>query len=182
MINLLPPDVKKQYRAARMNVIISRYNVMLLCATVFLALAIGVAQVYLKTASDAADQTIADNANKAQAYASTKLEADAFRSQLSDAKTTMDGQISYSKALLAIAAAMPSGASLKALQLNDKSFGIPIKLTFTVDDEATARALLQDLEASPAISGVTRGNVSLQTGSDKFDLDVTMTLTKELAQ
>lgn len=166
-----------------MNVVLLRYNMLLVCATVFLTLAIGVAYVYLSSASDAATRTITENTNKAQSYNETKAKADEFSAQLADAKTTMDAQISYSKALIGIAQAMPEGTALTGLELTEKSFGTPIELTFNVRNEATARTLLAQLEAAPTISAAKRGDITLLTDSEyEFSMKVTMTLTKELAQ
>ena len=47
MINLLPPEEKRQLRAARTNTLLLRYNLSLVGAVVFLGLAIGVTYVYL---------------------------------------------------------------------------------------------------------------------------------------
>ncbi len=183
MINLLPQETKNQYRAARMNVLLLRYNILLICASIFLTLAIGFSYVYLSSVSSTADGTIADNNNKALSYNTVKTQADAFTSQLSDASATMDAQISYSKAILSLSNAMPNGSSLSTLKLDSTSFSTPIQLTFNIADEATAIRLLEQLEASPVISNVSRGDVTLQaTGRYQFSMDVTLTLDKELAQ
>lgn len=182
MINLLPSEIKKQYRAARMNVLLMRYNTLLLIAAIFLTIAIGVSYVYLSSVSKSADITVADNELKARAYTDVRAKADAFSMQLNDARTTLDSQISYSKALLSIASAMPDGSSLNALKLDSTSFTAPLQLTFNIEDEQTAIRLLKQLEASPVISNVTRGDVTTQTNNVyPYSMPVTLTLSKELA-
>lgn len=182
MINLLPTETKRQYRAARMNVLLLRYNLLLIAASVFLTLAIAVSYVYLSSVSRSADATVADNNQKAMAYSDVKAKADAFSAQLNDARTTLDGQISYSKALLSIANAMPSGSSLNTVKLDSTSFGTPLQLTFNIESEDIARRLLRQLEDSPVISNVSRGDVTIQTNNEyPYSMPVTLTLTKEVA-
>ena len=185
MINLLPPETKKQYRAARMNVVLLRYNITLLFASLFLVGAIGVAYTFLMNSASIAEKTIAENVAKESSYTKVKQSADLFRSTLADAKTTLDSRTNYSRALISIANAMPEESALSTLELNKESFDKPIKLQFFVKDESGARLLLRKLEDSPVISGVTRGNVDIQSTQQArfpFAIDVTLTISKEAAR
>lgn len=79
---------------------------------------------------------------------------------------------------------MPEESALSTLELNKESFDKPIKLQFFVKDESGARLLLRKLEDSPVISGVTRGNVDIQSTQQArfpFAIDVTLTISKEAA-
>ena len=80
MINLLPPEEKRQLRAARTNTLLARYNIILLVAVVFLGLAIGVVYLYLTNTKASADQTVRENTSQTSQYAGVLTEAQQFRS------------------------------------------------------------------------------------------------------
>lgn len=182
MINLLPPESKKQYRAARMNTVLLRYNITLLFASLFLVGAIGVAYTFLMNSASIAEKTIAENTTKESSYAAVKQSADSFRSAIADTKATLDSRTNYSRALISLANAMPEESALSTLDLKSESFGVPIKLQFFVKDESGARLLLRRLEDSPVISGVSRGNINIQSQEAArypLAIDVTLTISKE---
>ncbi len=181
MINLLPPEDKKQIRAARTNVLLARYNLLIGAALLFLALACGFSYIFLMNAKASAETTIQENTQKESTYNDVKNEAEAFRTQLSDAKTIFDEQISYSKAALNLASLFPDGTAIDKLELNASSFTTPTSYNVKVKGEQEARNLLNNLQTSPFVTGVTQGNIAIITGDYNYTLEVTFTLTKEAA-
>ena len=182
MINLLPPDDKKQIQAARVNVLLLRYNMILGFGIIFLALAIGVAYFFLMTSKQAAETTITDNAQKEGSYAEVKTQAENFRTQLSTAKSILDGQINYAKAALVIAKLLPEGTALNSLKLDETSFTTPLLLTVNIHDEAAAAQLLKNFKSSPLFSNVTKGKISVGQGNYPYIMELTVTMSKEAAK
>lgn len=182
MINLLPPDDKKQIRAARVNVLLLRYNIMLGFGIVFLTFALAVAYFFLMTSKQAAETTIADNAQKEGSYAEVKTQAEAFRTQLSTSKSILDGQVSYAKAALTIAKLLPEGTALSTLTLDETSFTTPLVLTVKISDEAAAAQLLKNFKNSPLFSNVTKGKISVGQGAFPYIMELTVTMSKKAAQ
>lgn len=182
MINLLPPDDKKQIRAARVNVLLLRYNTMLGFGIVFLALALAVAYFFLMTSKQAAETTIADNARKEGSYAEVKTQAETFRTQLSSSKSILDGQISYAKAALAIAKLLPEGTALSSLKLDETSFTTPLLLTVKLSNEAAAAQLMKNFQGSSLFSNITKGKISVGQGAFPYIMELTVTMSKEAAR
>lgn len=182
MINLLPPDDKKQIRAGRINVLLLRYNILLGSGIVFLGLAIGFAYFFLMTSKQIAEDTIADNTKKEGSYAEVKTQAETFRAQLSTSKNILDGQISYAKAALVIAKLLPTGTALNALKLDETSFTTPLLLTVNIQDEASAAQLLKNFQDSPLFSNVTKGKISIGQGAYPYTMELTVSMSKEAAK
>ena len=183
MINLLPEQNKKQFRAARANVLLRRYNVLLIAAAGFLIAAVGVAWVYLVSVEQLALSTIEDNQQRRQEYASTQQEATAFRTQLSDAKSMLDGQLSYGNALDYISALLPNGASVSSISLSESSFSSPLTLEVRLQNEAQAAALVQNMEQAEYVSGFSRGSISIDGTQENLSyiMPVTFSLSREVA-
>lgn len=183
MINLLPPDDKKQVRAARSNVLLLRYNFLLIGIIVFLGLAIAFTYYYLSMSLDAANQTIANNAQKETSYSTTKTEAEKFRAQLSESKAVFDGQISYSAALINIAHLIPDGAVISTLELGETSFSTPLILNVNVKGKFQAATVRDNFKNSPLFSNVTIGTVKKGTVTGyPYSIEVTVNMTKEAAK
>ncbi len=172
MINLLPPDIKKQTSAARTNLLLLRYTILLLGAVAFLLAAIGLVYVYLGNAKSTAEETIADNIARAGDYGSVETDANAFRQNLANAKQILDSDIKYTKVILEIANVLPSGIVLDTLSLDSQTFGTPTTLAANARDYATVLRLKDSLQASSIFS-----NVSIQTISDGGSGDYPLTVT-----
>ena len=182
MINLLPPDDKKQIKSARINVLLLRYNTMLVLGVVFLSLAMAVSYFFLMTSKQVAEKTIHDNTQKASSYIEVENQADSFRAQLLNSKNILDGQVSYAKAALAIAKLLPDGTALSNLNLDEKSFTLPLILTVNIKDEAAAAQLVDNFQKSPLFSKVTKGKISVGQDAYPYIMELTVTMSKEAAK
>lgn len=181
MINLLPTQEKREIRAARINVLLVRYNLIILLATAFLFGAMGYSYYFLANAQQIAADAISDNAQREGSYATVKAEADSFRAELANAKSILDGQTSYAKAALNIAKLLPEGTALNALKLNEQSFSTPLTLTVNVTDEQAASQLIKNFKESPFFTGVTKNKISVGSGTYPYIMEITVTMSKEAA-
>jgi hypothetical protein len=182
MINLLPTQEKREIRAARINVLLVRYNLIILLAIAFLFGAMGYSYYYLTNAQQSATEAINENAQKEGTYATVKTEADSFRAELSNAKSILDGQTSYAKAALNIARLLPEGTALNDLKLNEQSFGTPLILTVNVANEQAASQLIKNFKESPFFTGVTKNKISVGSGSYPYIMEISVTMSKEAAK
>jgi len=182
MINLLPAQEKREIRAARINVVLVRYNLIILLTTAFLFAALGYAYLFLSNAQQAATNSINENAQKEGSYATVKAEADSFRAELANAKSILDGQTSYAKAALNIAKLLPEGTALNELKLNEQSFSTPLILTVNVANEQAASQLIKNFKESPFFTGVTKNKISVGTGEYPYIMEITVTMSKEAAK
>lgn len=167
MINYLPPDQKKQLRAARTNVLLFRYNIGLIFVASFLTLATLTVFLLLSSEKKAAEDMITANQSRASNFSSVQARADSFRKDLSDAKAIFDNEILYSKIYLEIAGILPAGTALEALDLNESQLGTPLSLSFKIKGEQQAASLLSAFKHSTMFGGAASyGTLKANTGTD----------------
>ena len=178
MINLLPYDAKKEIRAARLNVILSRYIIVTLLAFVFLVLLLGGSYVILTQTKNSAEQLIDVNSSKADVYSTTKAQVDSLSAGLSETKLILDKEVLYSKVLINIGQQMPPGTVLGSVTLNTASFaGTPVTLKAYAKSTDDAVALRQKFQTSAIFSNVNFDSVSGAGGIDGYPVGVSMTVT-----
>ncbi len=154
MINLLPPEEKRQLRAARTNTLLLRYNIFLVGALAFLALAIGVTYFYLSSTRAGAESVISENRARVADFAEVQSNADIFKANLSTAKQILDNEVTYTKVMLSIAALMPSGTVLDKINLDSQTFGTETTLAARATSYENALKIKEAFETSPLFSNV----------------------------
>lgn len=146
MINLLPPDNKKDIRAGYANVIIVRYIVLVLVAFGVLAGIVGVAYVTQANLRVTAQERVDNAAENTGAYETTKQEAETFRTNLATAKQILDKELKYSELIIAIAKALPDNVYLDTLSLDAETLGEPVSLTASAKTIKDAQKLKASFE------------------------------------
>jgi len=154
MINLLPPDHKRNIRAARANNLLIRYNFLLLGVLAFLLISIGVAYVFLSNAKASAEATIKENQAEAVEFASVEEQAQLFRQNLSTAKQILDREVNYTDVILTLAHTLPAGVVLTNLNLDAATFGTETTLAAKAKSYEQAIALKDALSQSSLFSDV----------------------------
>lgn len=180
MINLLPPDEKKQLSASRTNSLLLRYNIFLLGALAFLLLAIGVTYVFLTTTQTTAENTVVQNAEQVVSYANIQQQEQQFKDNLATAKEVLDKEVIYTKAILAIAQLLPSGIVLQNLSLDAQTFGTQTPLVVQAKSLAAAVSLKNSLEQSPLFSNVHFLSINATPttgGGSAYPVSVTLNVT-----
>lgn len=182
MINLLPPEEKRELQAARVNVQLVRYNFLILIAFLFLMMILAFAYFYLTEQKKQAENTIVENRQKETVYSKVKADAEAFRSELGDAKKVLDSQVSYSLAVARLSALLPAGVTIKdSLTINSLSFTSPMTLIVAIKDQATAKELFDKLSSSKYISNLQKVKTSI-TEENTYTISVSFVLKKEIAE
>lgn len=176
MINLLPPEEKRQLRAARSNSLLLRYNIFLIGAVLFLGVAVGITYVYLSTTKTNAESIIGENRAKVTSFASVQAEADVFRGNLTTAKQILDNEVVYTKVMLAIAALMPSGTVLDKLSLDSQTFGTQTILAARATSYDNALKLKEAFQSSPLFSDVHFLSIT-SGGLSPYSLTVSLNVT-----
>lgn len=185
MINLMPDIAKQEIRAARLNVILARYIIVILFAFGFLMLLLGGSYVVLTQNKESAQRLVTTNDTKADVYSSTKAQVEALSSSLSQTKTILDQEILYSNVLMNIGQQMPTGTVLSSLALNAASFtGTPVTLKAYAKTTDDAVALREKFQSSPIFANVNFESVSDTGGITGYPVSVaiTLTITKVAAQ
>lgn len=185
MINLLPPEEKRQLRAARTNSLLIRYNFFLLGAVAFLGLAVGITYVYLSNTKASAEQTISQNDAKVVSYAPVAAKAQQFRSNLSVAKQILNQEVAYTNVILAISRLLPGGVILEDLNLDSKTFGTETTLVAQAKDYSSALRLKNSFQNSPLFSNVHFQSIASndgQTSGYPVTVNLNVTIKKEAAK
>ena len=183
MINLLPPETKRELRAARSNTLLVRYNLFLVGAMVFMVIAIGIVYVYLSNTKAAAEQVIAENKAKVADYVTVETQAKEFRTNLQTAKQILDQEVNYSKVVLEFASVMPAGTILETLTLDSATFGTPITLNAKAKNYESALALKDSFQKSDLFTDVHFQSISgsVDTGYP-ISVSLNVTIKKEAAK
>lgn len=189
MINLMPPQDRKELAAARTNTLLLRYVTLLGVFIGILVLEIGV--VYVVISSDKArnETTIAENAAKTVEYEPTRAQAQNFRTNLSTAKFILDKQVPYTKLMLILANNLPSGAVLDSLSLDPKSFGTATSLmvrTTSYQKSIDVKTALQNIKINdkPLFSAVAFSSITEATDATGYNYSAaySVTYSKEVLQ
>jgi Tfp pilus assembly protein PilN len=183
MINLLPPEEKRQLHAARSNTLLIRYNIFLLGVVAFMMVSLAVTYVFLNSAKQSADLTIQENEAKATEYADVQKQADQFRVHLTTAKQILDNEVTYSKVVTAIAKLIPRGVILENLSLDSQTFGTETALVALAKDYNSALSLKESFEKSTLFSNVHFQSIT-SGGATAYPVTVNLNITikKEAAQ
>lgn len=128
MINLLPYDNKAEIRAARVNVILFRYILILLAAIIVLGGLIIAAYLALNSTKQLAEEKVEENNQRLSVYQNIRTEADQFRAELSTAKSVFDSKTSYTSLIYKIANTIPENTYIQSLELDPDTLGSPMTL------------------------------------------------------
>ncbi|MFZ1360603.1 MAG: PilN domain-containing protein [Candidatus Saccharimonadales bacterium] len=164
MINLLPDNNKKELHAARMNVVLLRYNILTVSAVVILLLIVGGFYAYLVTTKTQAEAANSANQEKVAEYNSTKQDAAEYRQNLATAKQILNNQVNYSSLVFRITELLPKGTVLDNVNLSAQDFGNQMTITAHAKDYAAVSQLKQNFEQSTVFDNVFFQNIN--TGSD----------------
>lgn len=178
MINLMPDDAKKEIRAARTNVILTRYIIVIVLAFAFLVLLLAGSYLVLGQTKSSAQQVIDSNDTKAEVYSTTKAQVDALSAGLSETKRILDDEVQYSHVLTNIGQQMPAGTVLSGITLDSTSFvGTPVTLKAYAKTTEAAVALREQFQSTPIFTNVNFESISDTDGINGYPVSVSMTLT-----
>lgn len=173
MINLLPYDTKAQTRAARLNVILVRYVIILGISAGFLALACMVTYFFIT-------DSLLFVKPPAPSSSSSKIQSDAaaIQANLAKAKSILDQQVSYGKVISAITNALPSGTKLNSLSINDGSFGTTTNLQVLATTANHESALKTSFSSPPYFSNYKLvSTTASQDQSSKYPFNISISVT-----
>lgn len=154
MINLLSPHDKRELRAARRNIILRRYTVLVAMTLIAVAFVFGGGIFIAMRDRMAAERELEVDRQQATEYQETRQAAEQFEANLNIARRILSDEISYSTLVIDIAKTLPSDAVLTDLTLNPSIFGSPTTLSARTTSYETALTLRDSLEASPLFSDV----------------------------
>ena len=182
MINLLPPQNKKQFIAGRVNTLLMQYIWITAALFGLLGIISGLTYFMLETTRMNAEQQITENTSRVTNYQQIQQRTAEFQSNLTIAKAILDQQTYYSGALMKIAKYLPSGTVIDKISLDSSTYGTPISLHFLAEDEDTAITLKKARQESNIFSDVHFQTLNLEENgkgaNDKvYRVGITMSTT-----
>lgn len=159
MINLLPPETKKQLRAARMNVVLINYCLLVTITALLLGAVFALGFWADMGTRQLAEQGKAESAKATASYADTRKQAEEFAKDLGVAKTILASEVSFGKLILDIAGYVPTGVILNNLSLGTTTAKGPIDINGRASSYEAAVALKNSLESSPVFEKVNIFNI-----------------------
>lgn len=180
MINLLPDEDKREFRAARTNVLLLRYNFLLVIVAAFLLAACALVYAALTAGKANAEATSEQNISRAAAYEPVKKQADEYRTNLKVAKQILDNEVIYTDLVFAITNLLPNGTTLDDLMLNSSTFGAQTTINAHAKSYEAATALKTAFENSNLFQDVHFQTISTGTGESSnpaYPLSVTINVT-----
>ena len=176
MINLLPPQEKRQILAGQTNIILWRYCIVsLLLAGLLFIITGGVYYVMARAKADA-ESTIETSNRETAKYQNVQQQVTEFTNNLTTAKTILDKEVRYSKIAVKIAQALPSGVVLQSLSLDAKTFGTPTTLSALGKSYDDALRLKTNLEQSDAFQDVHLSSVAQSTSEDATEYPISIAI------
>lgn len=154
MINLLLPEDKKQLRAARVNVILRSYFILLGLAMIVMGGVFGFGLLITFGQKTTAEESKVGSEQAALAYKDTRDKAAAFTKDLSIAKTILAGDIRFSTLITDIAAIVPPNVILSNLALGANNLASPLTLSGQANSYDNVVRFKNDMEASATFENV----------------------------
>lgn len=176
MINLLPSEAKAEVSAARTNVTLVKYIVVLLLGVIFLFFISTVVYFVLMNTQASAEKIVTDNTSKSTAYSSVQAQGDSLKSSLAIAKTILDKEVAYTKVITGIAKVMPTGVILDSISLSPTTLGTPITLQAYAKTTVDALALKDNFQKSSLFSNVTFVSLANSSSSQAGEYPIAISL------
>lgn len=166
MINIISPEQKREIRAARINVILVRYAIMLVSLAVLIVLIYGLGFWLVGQEKKAVNDKLLSQTEQSKAYDAVEKEAETFRQNLTIAKSILSKETSYSTFLTTLASDLPSGTVLVNLSLGGTATAQKgLNLDTRANSYAKVLELKNDLEQSTLFE-----NVSIVSASRPDDI------------
>lgn len=177
MINLLATERKAEIRAARVNVTLVQYIIILLLAFAFISGIFYYSLVTLQSTMASADSLVEANDIKADVYSDTRQQVASLEANLSEAKSVLDQEVRYSKLLVGIGQLLPAGTIIESLPLDDTALnGAPIQIKAYAKTSADTVALQERLKSSPLFTSISVQATSESDGISGYPVSITMSV------
>lgn len=176
MINLLADTKKNDLAAARINLILVRYMLIVVLAFAFLAGALFVSYTTLSSLKETADTIIETNSTKTSSDIQASQDAQILESKLAEVQSVLRNEVRYSHILTQLAQSLPSGTVLESFTVDTTAITgqTPVTLKILARSNSEADRILPQLQNSGIFSAVTRIAVEPSDGSNTYPVIATL--------
>lgn len=171
MINLLSNEQKRDIRAARINVTLLRYAIMLVILALVIGVIYGLGFWLVEQDKRAMNVKLQSQGEQSKTFSDVEQEADNFRQNLLIAKQILSKETSYSTFLTTLAKDMPSGSLLTNFSIGGSQAAVVAQKGMTLDARTTSYAKVLELKASLEKSTLFE-NVNIVSASRPSDITI----------
>ncbi|MBP7760587.1 hypothetical protein KA093_02225 [Candidatus Saccharibacteria bacterium] len=149
MINLLSKEMKAELAAAKRNVRLRQYTLILLLLGVVVTASYGVGYFLLNSQGNAYRADAANYKPEREKYKDVIEQATTYNKNLSIAKSIMSNEFIFSDLLTTIAKTLPKNSVLSGINLHTIDLAKPIELTINAKSYPDADNVKKAFQASP---------------------------------
>ena len=175
IINLLPPEEKRELSAAKLNVVLVQLLVVTIGGALVLITCGFIILKSLDNYSIIAQEHLDYNNSRTDSLGQVVNQTNKLRSNLALDKTIFSQGISYSNILINLAKSLPSNTVLDGLTLDSSSFNKLLTLTIKTKDYSGVSNLKSTLQSSNYFSKVNFESIS-NDGGVKYPIQITLSL------
>lgn len=183
MINVLPPEEKRELIASRTNSLLMRYIILTSIFMALVLLEMGAVYLFLTNSKQVSEDTITANTRDAAAMRDVQIKSEEFKNNLATAKTIFDSQVRYTSVVKTISDLIPKGIILDSLTIDPVTFGTPTTLEVKAKTYSDAIQFRTKLNDSKKFTNVSFKSINYTPDAkDPYPYSVTYSLTfsKEL--
>lgn len=176
MINLLPPQEKKQIQAAQANVLLWRYSVVTLLLAGLLAAFVVIVFIILGADRANSEAELKRSEEHSQKYRDVQQQVTTFSNDLKTAKAILQKDVRYSQIAMKIGNVIPAGITLQTLTLDAATFDKPTVFVATGQSYNDALRLKKAMEESPLFQNVSLSSVSRDEKTGQVTININATI------
>jgi Tfp pilus assembly protein PilN len=170
MINLLPPNTKKELRSAHTNAILVKYMTFTVIAIVMMAAAYGVSYMILRDSRETASLQIEN-------YDAAEKDLTAIESNILMAKDILDREIRYSDVITELAALIPKNVVLDKLVVDRDSVSSPITLQLNAKSKNDLTSVQGNFLSSKIFTNFSIAPETTKSESSEYPVAIKITVT-----
>lgn len=148
MINLLPPDMRVELRAAKANTTLRKYLFTALAASASLLMIFGGALYINQVYYEDYKRQLADSEQKLASLQDLRQRVKVYNESLAQAKDIFGKEIRLSNLIRNLSGTLPPGAVLNTVSFNVGSLDQPLSITAQLDSFEKAAVLKRNFEDS----------------------------------
>lgn len=173
MINLLPPEIKEQVRFSKFNVVLRRYAILTLAASLALIGTIWATQMYASTQISELETNLTERRSELTDYQQLENRVSALDSRLNTISRLYDQQTRFSALLEDLAAVLPSGAFINSIVLTGEA-DQPVQISISTSSFAQAGTINAALSSSERIESVDIQSITAAGDTGRYSVNVVL--------
>lgn len=154
MINLLPPQTKKDLKTAKQNVIIRNYLIATILIGILILLTFGVSFRLVRNQVAAARDSQSRSNESIKELEDTKKAGSEFISNVTLAKQILNSDLSFYNLIIDIAAVVPKGVIMSNLAVGANALTAPLAISARATNYDTAIKFKNSLDSSDIFEDV----------------------------